>query len=252
MKRKSREFVLGLTFLMAVFFLSNACQKDHLFDCFKGTGNTVTEKRVISGFTEIEMNDNVDVVVKPGADFEITVEAGSKLIDGIVTEKEGNRLFIRNENKCNWVRSFKNKFTVTVSLPEIIKFESYGSGNVNFIDTIRTNEFQFDNSGGSGSFNFLMNVGSCRTNVHTGVCDVNYHGHIGVHYFYYNGNGPFNTLNCQSDIVFTENKGTNDIKIFATKFLDAKSTYVGNIYYKGTPDSLRVREFDKGKIIRID
>lgn len=246
----NRGFFCGI-FLMVVCFIS-ACTKDHMLDCFKGTGKGTSEKRMLEGFSEIEMHDNVDVVLKPGQNFEIVVSAGSKLIDGIITEKKGNKLIVKNENKCNWVRSFKNKFSVTVSMPILTHVENYGSGNFSCTDTIRTNELQVDNWSGSGSLSFLFNVGSCRTNVHTGSADFIYSGHIGVHYFYYNGNGPFNTLQCQADIVFTENKGTNDINIFATKLLDAKTTYVGNIFYKGTPDSLKLQQMDKGKIIRID
>lgn len=223
-----------------------------MFDCFKGTGSQTTEPRTLSGFSQIEMHNNVNVIVKPGADYSITVTAGNKLINGITTKLEGNSLVIKNENKCNWVRSFKNKFIVTVSMPQITGIINYGSGNLTCTDTIRGNELQLDNWTGSGSIKLLLNVGSCRTNVHTGSADFEYSGHVGVHYFYYNGNGPFNTLNCQSDIVFTENKGTNDIRIHATKLLDAKTSYVGNIFYKGDPDSIRIRELHEGNVIRID
>jgi Putative auto-transporter adhesin, head GIN domain len=244
-------YVLFVTFCLMMVHLSS-CKKDHMLDCFKGTGDEVTETRNLSGFSMIECNDNVNVVIAPGSAYKVTVTAGKKIIDGITTTIENNQLVIANQNKCNWVRSFKNKFTVSVSLPELTAITNWGSGNITTTDTIRTNELHIDNHGGSGAIKLLMNIGSCRTNVHTGVADFNYTGHIGVHYFYHNGNGPFNTLQCQCDVVFTENKGTNDSYIYATKLLEAKTSYVGNIYYKGNPDSLKLTQLDKGKIIRID
>ncbi|HRF16002.1 MAG TPA: hypothetical protein PKV02_10270, partial [Bacteroidia bacterium] len=56
-----------------------SCQKDHMFDCFKGTGIDKSEVRNISGFSRIKASNNVDVKIYPGHDYKVEVKAGSKL-----------------------------------------------------------------------------------------------------------------------------------------------------------------------------
>ncbi|HRC16575.1 MAG TPA: hypothetical protein PLY25_12905, partial [Bacteroidia bacterium] len=58
-------------FLLLLVFCS--CQKDHMFDCFKGTGNDKSEIRNITGFNRIKASNNVDVKIYPGYDYQVEV-----------------------------------------------------------------------------------------------------------------------------------------------------------------------------------
>jgi hypothetical protein len=229
-----------------------SCQKDHMFDCFKGTGIDKSEVRNISGFSRIKASNNVDVKIYPGHDYKVEVKAGSKLIDGITTEVKDSMLYIRNENACNWVRSFKNKFTVSVWMPDIAELTVNGSGNIDLMDTIRHNEFTFNNWGASGKVTFLFNTGAVRTNIHTGPGDFVFHGYVGVHYFYNNGNGIADASNLNTEVTFTENKGANKEYVRAKQWLTAKISYVGDIYYFGNPDSVVREGTGNGKLIKAD
>lgn len=242
-------FFFSLSLIVSGVLLTS-CDKEHMTDCFKGTGTDVTEERNLNGFTKIHANDNVDVTVYPGHDFKIKVTAGKKLIDGITTTIDDNyTLQIKNENKCNWVRSFKNKFKVDVWLPELQELNAYGSGSITLADTIRFNHFYFNNWSASGSVLLLFNAGSIHINMHTGPADVVMKGKAAINYLYHNGNGPVHGEDLQTEITYTENKGTNDEYVFATKILEAKISYIGNVYYKETPDSIFLRGDGSGKFI---
>src|SRR5689334_18323193 len=104
---------IGQFLLIGILLLSlTTCQKEHLFDCFKSAGKSVTENRAATPFTNINLTNNVDLIINPDTTFYIKVTAGDNLIDGIITELQGTTLYIRNENRCNWMRSFKNTYTV--------------------------------------------------------------------------------------------------------------------------------------------
>jgi hypothetical protein len=242
------RFLFGI--LLILFHTS--CQKDHLFDCFKGTGNTTTDVRLANNFTKIKVSNNVDAVIFPGHDFKVEVTAGSKLIDGITTEVKNGMLYLRNENKCNWVRSFKNTFTVKIWLPDIEELTVNGSGNITFADTIRHPEFVFNNWGASGKIVFLFNTSAARINIHTGPGDFVLKGYVGVHYLYNNGNGITDASDLNTDVTFTENKGANNEYVRAKEWLSAKISYVGNIYYFGNPDSVIREGTGSGKLIKAD
>ena len=79
-----------------MMFVFCSCQKDHMLDCFKGTGNDKSEIRNITGFNRIKASNNVNVKIYPGYDFKVEVKAGSKLIEGITTEVKDSMLYIRN------------------------------------------------------------------------------------------------------------------------------------------------------------
>lgn len=247
----------GLSFFSSCFLLLtssillSSCQKDHAFDCFKGTGDEVTEERTIAGFNRIYANNNVDVIIHPGNDYKIKVTAGKKLLDGITTTVKNNTLEIKNENKCNWVRSFKNKFSVEVWLPELQELNAYGSGAVTLKDTVHFDGFTFNNWNASGSVLLLFNNGNIHINIHVGPADITMKGSTGINYFYHNGNGPVHAEELHTDITYTENKGTNDSYVFAEELLWVKLSYIGNIYYKGNPDSVKITGDGSGKLIPL-
>ncbi len=232
-------------------FLSS-CNKDHMFDCFTGTGHDVTENRYEPYFNRIKASNNVDVEIYPGHNFKIEITCGDKLIDGITTTVKDSMLYIRNENKCNWVRSFKNKFTARVWLPEITELTANGSGNLTFKDTIRYDGFTYNNWGASGTVTFLFNTQSAHINIHTGPGDFKMYGHVGVHYLYNNGNGRLDASQLNTDVTFTENKGANNQYVRAKNFLSAKISYVGDIYYYGNPAEVEELGEGSGHLIKAD
>ena len=96
-------------YIIFLAFTLTTCKKEHMLDCFKSAGSTITENRTATPFINIELKDNVDLIINPNSTPYIKVTAGENLIDGIITELSGNTLYVRNENKCSWMRSFKNR-----------------------------------------------------------------------------------------------------------------------------------------------
>ncbi|MEP7170678.1 MAG: DUF2807 domain-containing protein, partial [Bacteroidota bacterium] len=89
--------------ILITFFISS-CKKEHLFDCFKSRGTTITVERPVSYFNKVDAYNDVNLVFHNGASGVVKVTGGTNIMDGIVTSVENNTLTIRNENKCNWVR----------------------------------------------------------------------------------------------------------------------------------------------------
>ena len=247
-----RYYYLYLFFFVAISILNTSCEKDHMLDCFKGTGSDETESRSTPAFNRIYIYNNMDVEIYPGHEFKIEITAGSKLIESITTEVENSTLRIRNENKCNWVRSFKNEFKAKVWLPDLVELNNYGSGNIILKDTIRANEFVYNNWGATGDVLMLFNTGSAHPNIHTGAANVTMRGHIGVLYLHNNGVGVVDARDCDSDIIFTESVAPNNQYVNANHELYAKISYSGDIYYKGNPTTIKLEGVGKGRLIKLD
>src|SRR6185436_10689371 len=117
-------------FIILFLFMFSSCKKENMCDCFKSTGSTFTEKRVLGDFDQLEVNDNIDVVLVEDTLNYAEVEAGKNLIDLIDTKIDNNQLNIANRNTCNWVRSYKKEITVTVHFKQLKQIVHYGSKEI--------------------------------------------------------------------------------------------------------------------------
>lgn len=221
--------------LLILLFSFTNCSKDHLFDCTKSTGNEIEESRTIGKFKNIHMDNDVDIILYSDTTDFVRVKSGSHLIDGIITEVDGNTLYIRNENKCNWVRSFGNKYTVTIGMKNPEHIETYGSGNLFCNDTIRTDEFFFDSWNASGSFHFIFNNRIVHLVNNIGRTDIHASGVSAVAYSFINDVGILDASSLTTNLFYIRNSSTGDLRINVQSELTAEIKYNGNIYYSGNP-----------------
>ncbi len=238
-------------YLLVLLFSLTTCTKDHMFDCFKSTGETVTESRDVSAFSDIELDDNVDLIIHPNSAPYIKVTAGENLIDGIITELSGNKLYIRNENRCNWVRSFKNKFQVEIGIDQPQHIVYYGSGDITCIDSIKTPEFYFDCTNGSGSINFLLNNKKSEIRNHTGRIDIHLKGNSESAILFVNDVATLDATELSLETAHVRNSSTGDMKVNVISELSVEILYNGNIYYSGNPVITSTNITGTGKLIQI-
>jgi hypothetical protein len=238
---------LALSLLMALSF---SCDKDHLLDCTKGTGPVITVKRFVAGFSKIYLSDNVDVRLHHGTDWSVKVTAGQLLVDGIITELQGNKLYIRNENRCNWVRSFSNKYTVDIIVPDLDYINYSGSGNITCLDSLIHKGFTLDSWNGSGNLNLLLNTTESHVNIHLGRCTINAEGYSGVSYIYLNDVGVVNANLLRTGYTFIRNSSTGNAKVNVSQELTAELEHTGNVYYSGNPNSVHETHSGSGRLIK--
>ena len=54
-----------IIFLICVVAVVPGCKKDSFCNCLEKTGSTISETRIVPPFVNIEMNNNIDIGVKP-------------------------------------------------------------------------------------------------------------------------------------------------------------------------------------------
>lgn len=231
MLRRSFPSMAGVILLLTL----SSCEKDHLLDWTKSTGKTITQNRPTSNFKFIVMDDDVDIRLSSSPQPAMSVTAGQNIIDGIKTEVRNDTLYVSNENRCNWVRSYKNRYVVNVAVPAIERLLYYGSGDVECTDTIRTDAFVLDVWNGSGSIHLLLDVNQSQLNQHIGRCDITVAGRSPLTYVYQNDVGRIDASSLESDFTYARNTGTNDMFIRCNKELGVEIRYTGNIYCSGQP-----------------
>lgn len=246
----SREYRLFPVVALLSMMLGWSCSKDHLFDFTKSTGPVVTVSRSCTPFERLQLDDNVDILLHTDTTPFLKVTAGQHLVEGIVTEVNGNTLYIRNENRSNWVRSFKNTYTVEIGMAQPTFIGYSGSGTVTCLDTIRAGDFSFDCRNGSGSIRLLLDCTVAHLNIHTGRCDITAKGRSGVTYLFQNDTGFIFADELLSGYCYVRNSGTGDIKLMVEKELGVDIFYYGNVFYSGNPYRIDRNITGSGKLIK--
>src|SRR5690606_32218124 len=117
-----------------------SCRKENTLDCFRPNGAFITENRTLKPFQYIEVYDNMDVFIKQGPVYTAEVRSGKNIISDIKTTLEDSVLKIQNLNICNFMRGYKKRTSVTITVPEIIKVSNNGVGPVTFADDFQQEE----------------------------------------------------------------------------------------------------------------
>lgn len=240
---------MQILFLLGISSFITTCKKDHLLDCITSSGDIVSEFRPATPFVRVEMEDHVDLVIHKSTKPSIRVTAGSHLIDGIITELSNGVLYIRNENRCNWVRSFKNQYTVDIGIDSLQSIATFGNGNITCADTLSAYEFTFDSWNASGSMDLLLHCERSHLNNNTGRIDMRASGIVGVSYIAFNDVGILDAGKLVSDLTYMRNNSTGELRVCATHELQVEIRYTGNVYYTGNPYRIEEDRSGTGQLI---
>lgn len=238
------------TLYILVLFLAASCSKINPGDCFKNSGATTTESRDITEFRYLHMQDNVDVYITYSQDYAIEVRAGKNIIGGIKTEVSGQRLSIRNDNSCNWVRSYDRPLEVHVKTPVLDSIVYMASGNLTFTNQFRSDSIKLDVLEGAGSISLWLDMQRSKFNLHYGTVDLNVKGYSNVSFLYSGGYGPANLRNLSTAFSFLTSNSTNNCYIRASLELEATIQNVGDVHYWGDPATLSLDRSGSGNFIK--
>lgn len=242
---KLKAYIVLCALYFVLFFSS--CNKESRWDCIKRTGKTSTELRMLSPFTKIIVEDNVNVLITQGSTQQVNVEAGNNLIPLIKTEVVNEELRIQNNNRCNWARSYRNgTIQVHITMPTLKCISHDGSGQIKSNDTI-TGDTLTIRARQSGDVELTINTQIVFTQVHN-TSDVTLHGKSILHGNFHVGAGFLHCENLQTDITWSHSKASGDEYLNAKNSLAATLDWIGNIYYSGNP-SINITGTGEGKLI---
>jgi len=240
-----------LLFILIYLSVGTSCKKENSCDCFKGTGNKIKESRTPSDFNYIELHDNIDLIITQDTFNKIEVEGGQQLLPNLETSFENDKLIIKNNNKCNWVRTYKKKFTVYLTLKELKQIEYFGAGNITSTNTIIADTLKINFWNASGKVDISINTNNNFFGMHTGPGELYVRGTTNDNYLYYACNGFAHLENLQTTYTFVVSNGTGDCYINNNYSLKADIKYIGNVYYYGNPSIINPTITGKGQLIKL-
>jgi hypothetical protein len=238
-----------LTAILSLLVIFSACKKEH---CFKSAGNWISEDRLLENFGKIVLYDNINLYITQDTVNRLSIQGGSHIIPYVLTEVKDGVLTIRDENSCNWLRSYKKKINVFLQCKTLFMIEYRGAGEVKSMNTIVSDSVELNFWDGSGCISLNLDCRMVRVHQHTGCGDAELSGRTTNASYYNRGNGQLRSRNLISDYTDIDAKCTNDSYIYAGNTLFARIGYIGNVYYAGHPTTLDTVITERGQLFRLD
>jgi len=240
------------SFLFLAFI---SCKKENAGDCFKSNGSEITESRFTESFTKVEMNDKIDVTISCGTEFNVEVFGGKHILISIYTKVKDGVLIIENHNKCNFVRGYKKRVKVNLTLPYLYSAVNNGVATLIINDGFTQDSVRI-RAESSGDIHLKGTYSYIKAHAN-GNGDVYLKGACNSLVVYINGTNYLRASELKiKDWVFIETltKGDCYLNAEGLKKLEYLIYQEGNIYYKGHPASIigSVEADAKGKVIQED
>ncbi|MBC8319467.1 MAG: DUF2807 domain-containing protein [Bacteroidetes bacterium] len=246
MKKNLLLIILLLTFLPS-------CKKGGVSDCFYSSGKLTMQERNIDDFNTILLKDNVNLILNKSENNGIVVEAGSNLVGGIKTEVNQNGVLeIRNDNQCNWIRSFESPINIHLNYVDFDTVEYRSIGDITNTDTLKTDSLWINVHEGAGKIDLKLDVLKLYASLHYGTASIVLSGTCGLSYVYSASFGLIDMINLESNFIYVNNRSSNDIYLRVVTNLGATIENVGNIYYAGNPPIVTLNKIGSGELIKMD
>lgn len=246
--RKHKHILILVTLLLAL----SSCRKANRFDCLKSTGDEVRIQRPVSGFHSLHLVDDVNLYISPDSIFGLEIEGGEHLLDLLETHVSDSILYISDENRCNWVRSYQRELNVYVSMPKLNSIWFEGTGQIVTMDTIRGDSLLVNLWGAGGDVHLLLDVHMARLKIHTTTGDIYASGKCGVGYYYSSSNGFIFAEGLETNLAYLLNRGSGDMYLHPLITLEAELSDRGYVYYRGDPVNLKQKISGSGRLVKLD
>lgn len=218
--------------------------------CKKGplsVGPIVSQTRVLDNFSEVRVNEYIHLSLVRSDTCYIEITTGKNIIDNITTEVNNGVLTICNTTSYNWVRPYNYQCEATLYFKDIRNFifGAYGTLTTqnNYTGTLPPTDFyRFEVDGGSGDI--YLNINNCNDfrlvyQYGTSRCDLQGSGNKNLA-IYKRSYGIINAQNYEAETVHATSNSASDCYVNASNYIEAIINDIGNIYYKGVPDSISV------------
>lgn len=233
-----------------LLIISTLCLLAAFSSCKKAPltiGPIVTQTRELNNFTEVHVNEYINISLVRSDTCYVEITTGKNIIDNITTEVRGNILTISNTTTLNWIRPYDYQIDVTLYFKDITNFIFASSGTLttknNYTGQLTPpNYYRFEVDGGSGDI--YLDISNCddfRVVYKYGVSRLNLRGSDNKFMVIYKRSyGVIDARNYDAETVHVTTSSASDCFISASNYIEATINDLGNIYYKGEPDSVSV------------
>lgn len=230
--------LLHISLLIFIGTFHLGCDKSEGWDCFKKAGDTITETRQLGGFVNVYAEGKLNIEYHYATVAYVEVTFGENIIADIETNVEGGSLYISNETKCNWTRNMSKTALVGIYAPTLNLFENQIAGDIQFIDTLYSDVFEYDHWNANGEVSMLLNANTVKISAHTGYANISVVGDCQNTELYSGAVCIFEAQELKASSASVNNSSTYNISCYSSGYLYGNVNLSGDIVYSGNPDQI--------------
>ncbi len=174
-----------------------------------GSGNVIKETRSVSGFSQVDVSNAIQVEITSQKNFSVEVEADDNLLPLVKTEVRGSVLRIETNGRYK----SSNPIIVRVSAPNIEDLDVSGASKVN-LTNLNNSSFQLHSSGAS-----KINVQGTTVNFEIKT----------------SGASKIEAESLKAENVSVNASGASKISVSVSNDFKVNASGASNISYVGTP-----------------
>lgn len=246
--KKFKRTILYFVLVLAIL----ACQRDDSAGCFEEAGKTISYDVQASAFKGISISEGIELVIKEGPEYKVTVSTGENIRAGISASIQDSTLFINNSGGCNWVRDY-NTTTVYITTPRLEKIYSASQFNVlsdgvlNFPSLLLQSGITGETA--SGVFELSVNCRNLVIEDNQALYSKISGTTENLTVNFYSGDARFDGRNLIVQRATIFHRSSNDIIINARQAVKGTVYSTGNLLLKGQPELVDVQELYTGRVI---
>ncbi|MES2590399.1 MAG: head GIN domain-containing protein [Bacteroidota bacterium] len=240
-----KNIFLNSVALVLFILVFSACKKENRCDCIKRTGTIIFETREINGFDKIYLEDNLKVYITQGSSFSVKVEGGENIVPLIETIVTEGTLVIRNNNRCNWTRSYDKPLAVHITMPVIKYLTSDGTNDIIGLNTITTPELDVQTKS-SGNIELWLDNSKVLSHMH-GSGDITLHGKTNEHACDIGGTSFLRCADLQTNLTWVHTF-TTGLCYVNTANLTCLIDNIGDVYCYGNPVTIEKVQKGQGQL----
>lgn len=246
-----KNYYLFILFLTITVF---SCKKSEDRSCFKFVGDHSTKTISLGKTDSLYLHDNIIYTLVPDTVNFVELKGGKNLLNHIECLSYDEKLEVRNNNKCNFLRSYKKKVEAFIHVKEIRYIHYEGTESLINEDTLKSGELRLVIRDGAGPVELTVENGYMSAAVTHGWGDFTLHGTAYSAFLNCSTNSFCNTTNLSVETslkVYSTTGGNMMVNAEGTNF-HATIKRDGNIYYKGVPNSIEIEDYGDGEVAGVD
>ena len=243
--------LIGYILFFALATASVSCKKAEDRKCFKSAGEETDSEIFVTSYDHLHLGSHIKYVLVQDTVEKVILTGGKNLLNFISVEVVNNELRIANNNKCNFLRSYKKKVTAEVHLKNLKKMHFEGTEPLECKGQLVIPYLTLFVRDGAGHVDLNINAISMNSVITHGWGNVKIHGKTNYSRMEIRSNGRCDTYELDvKDSIHVISTTAEIIKVNADNVLfRAETSAGGDIWYKGSPSQIDYNQYGTGKLV---
>lgn len=220
--------ICSVLFLFAIY-----CKKsptDSSSDTIIGSGNQVTQVRLLAPFYSVNLSTVGNVNLTHGSVQEVSITISDNLMEYVRTTVSSGTLIIDVEPG----KKFSNfDLTVNLTMTNLEELSNSGAGSIESMNRFHVDSVKL-NLSGAGNISLLLEAGQLNSTL-TGAGNIVLSGEVDSHQIGHSGAGNLLAFSLVTETTTVNLSGAGKVEVFVNQLLNVTISGVGSVHYKGHP-----------------